>query len=101
MSINVTQSDSDLLADVLWFLKGRQSACNDRNETDHIGFHHLEAIRKFRESFDSIASCVHDAQKEIADRADARINALQARIDTLQTKARSDRRKKKTRKVRS
>jgi hypothetical protein len=46
--IGVSSTDSDLLADIIWFIKGRMSALADQGRNCELGADHIDALRRFR-----------------------------------------------------
>lgn len=61
--VEATQDDSEALADIIWFIKGRMSALDDQGRICELDVRHLEALRRFRASL--------HAMDEIRHRADA------------------------------
>lgn len=47
----LTQMDCDALADIIWFIKGRMSACQDRGVSCELESRHIESLRLFRLDF--------------------------------------------------
>jgi hypothetical protein len=46
----LTQHDSDNLADIIWYIKGRLSV-QDYEDSDNLCSDHIESLRKFRNAF--------------------------------------------------
>jgi len=53
-TLEANYSDREFLADIIWFIKGRMSACQDRNATCELDHAHIEALRRFRLSYDTM-----------------------------------------------
>ncbi len=53
---DLNQQHCDDLADIIWFIKGRQSACQDRGANSELDARHIEALRLFRIDFMERAS---------------------------------------------
>jgi len=49
-----TQEHSDALADILWFIKGRMSACSDQGRICELGATHISASEAFRRDLPKI-----------------------------------------------
>jgi len=48
----LTQDDSDRLADIIWWIKGRNAAAKDGDGYFELGHEHIESLRRFRIAFD-------------------------------------------------
>ncbi len=48
---DLTQHDCDRLADIIWWINGRQSACKDGDEYCELTAAHTETLRKFRTDY--------------------------------------------------
>lgn len=53
-TIEANYSDREFLADIIWFIKGRLSACQDRGTTCELDHAHIEALRRFRLSYNTM-----------------------------------------------
>lgn len=61
--IEATDADSELLADIIWFIKGRQSAMRDKDERCELDSSHVEALRKFRALFQDMRQMQNKLQE--------------------------------------
>lgn len=48
VGFEATEADSEALADIIWFIKCRLSACADQGRSCELDSRHLEALRRFR-----------------------------------------------------
>lgn len=101
-TIEATDADSELLADIIWFIKGRQSAMRDKDERCELDSSHVEALRKFRALFHDMRQMQNKLQEAerltcaAVSRADLsefwlrmsarRIKALKSRIEKMRRK---------------
>jgi len=59
--IEADSTDSEALADIIWFIKGRLTACQDRGTSAELGERHIEALRRFRVSLQAMSEIRHRA----------------------------------------
>jgi hypothetical protein len=52
--IEATDADCEALADIIWFIKGRLSVYRDRDASAELDGSHVEALRRFRLSFQAM-----------------------------------------------
>ena len=67
--IEATESDSDALADIIWFINGRMSALADQGRSFELDGRHVDALRRFRVSLPNM-----HALRQRAEAAEKRAN---------------------------
>lgn len=61
-AIEATEADSEALADIIWFIKGRMSVLEDQGRYCELDGNHLEALRRFRVSLPRMQELRHRAE---------------------------------------
>jgi hypothetical protein len=82
--IEATEDDSEALADVIWFIKGRMSALDDLGRRCELDNRHLEALRRFRVSLPHMQELRHRAEA-----AEKRANLAEHYMSQPKKKAKS------------
>ena len=74
--IEATESDSDALADIIWFINGRMSALADQGRSFELDGRHVDALRRFRVSLPNMHALRQRAEsaEKRADLADHWMN---------------------------